>query len=78
MSVTAVSLVLNRKECHIPNETQEHIRQVAQALNYHPNPIARSLATRKTNTIGVIIPDITNAFFAGFVRMLQMELTKEG
>lgn len=76
VSQTAVSLVLNNRESKISKETKERIREVAKELDYRPNQTARSLATKKTNTIGIIIPDISNAFFSESVRHIQIELNK--
>ena len=78
MSVTAVSLVLNDKADNIPESTRIKIKQAAAELNYQPNFSARSLLTGKTNTIGVIIPDISNSFFSEIVRHTQIELNKYG
>jgi LacI family transcriptional regulator len=78
VSATAVSLVLNSRPNKIAPATQEKIHHAADALNYQPNMTARSLATKKTATIGIIIPDITNAFFAEAVKMIQLNLTQRG
>lgn len=78
VSQTSVSLVMNEKECTIPLATQTRIRSVAKAMKYSPDPTARSLATKKTNTIGIIIPDIANAFFSEAVKNLQIELNRYG
>lgn|SRR5690554_1338447 len=78
VSSTAASLVLNNRPNNISEKTKEKILKVAKELDYHPNYTARSLATKKTKTIGVIIPDISNAFFAEAVRTIQVELSKNG
>jgi len=78
MSVTTVSLVLNDKADNIPESTRAKIKQAAAELNYQPNYSARSLLTGKTNTIGIIIPDISNSFFSEIVRRTQIELNKYG
>ena len=78
VSVTAVSLVLNDRASNISQKTKEKILEKAKELDYHPDATARSLATKKTNTIGVIIPDISNAFFAETVRNIQIELNEYG
>lgn len=60
---STVSRVLNG----IPKaskETREEIFQVAAELGYKPNQIARSLVTKKTHTIGLIISDLSNTYFA--------------
>ena len=49
-------------------DTVERIRKARTELDYHPNSVARSLRTRRTNVIGVIVSDITNPFFANLVR----------
>lgn len=47
---------------------QERVREAAAALGYQPNTLARSMATGVTHTIGVVVADIGNPFFAGVVR----------
>ncbi len=74
LSVTTVSLVLNGKGNQIPLETKEKIIACANRLNYHPDLIAQSLATKKTHTIGLLIPDITNSFFTEYVHRIQVKL----
>lgn len=76
VSPTAVSLVLNNRPNKISEETKKRIFEAAEELDYQPNHAARSLATKTTNTIGVIIPDIGNAFFSEAVRTIQTELSK--
>lgn len=63
VSVTAVSLVLNGKEQRISQETRKKIISIANELNYRPNQLAVGLITKRTNTIGLIVPDISNSFF---------------
>ncbi len=77
-SVATVSLVLNNKAKNIPDCTRERIKCVASELNYLPDYTARSLVTGKSHTIGVIVPDISNIFFAETVRNIQLELDKYG
>ncbi len=71
VSKTTVSLVLNGKAVSIGKETKKKILKLAEELNYVPNSIARSLATKKTNTIGVILPDISNPFFAEMTKAIE-------
>ncbi len=52
--------------------------KAAQALNYQPNQLARSLRTRQTRTVGMIIPNITNPFFPEVVRAVEDVLNREG
>lgn len=58
-----VSMVLNKKNVKISEETKRKIFKIAKEMNYIPNAIARSLTTNKTQTIGIILPDITNPVF---------------
>ncbi|SFI18908.1 transcriptional regulator, LacI family [Tindallia magadiensis] len=71
VSITTVSQVLNRKEIGIKKETKERILRIAEELDYKPNYLARGLITKKTNTLGLIIPDITNPFFPQVVRAIE-------
>lgn len=77
-SITTVSLVLNGNANSIPDSVKEKIIQAAKELNYVPNLAARSLARGNSHTIGVIIPDISNSFFAELVHDLQIELNQYG
>ncbi len=76
LSTSTVSLVLNGKGFKIPESTRQRIRDAVIQLNYQPNLAARSLATGKTQTIGVIVPDISNTFFAEMVHHLQLALSQ--
>lgn len=73
VSKSLVSLVLNdRGDDHgISKSTQKKVRKVADKLNYTPNSMARSLRTGKTDTIGLIIADIGNPFFARLARSIE-------
>lgn len=65
-SVTAVSLSLNHRENgHVNKELAEHIRKTAKKLGYRPNPMARSLRTSRTHTIGFISEEIATTPYAG-------------
>lgn len=52
-------------------ETARRVLRAAEHLGYRPNPIARSLRTAKTGTVGVVIPDITNPLFPLIVRGIE-------
>ena len=62
-SITAVSLVLNGKTRNISAQTEARILDAAKQLNYHPNKLASHLVTKKSNIIGLILPDNCNLFF---------------
>lgn len=78
VSVSSVSLVLNNKPIRISEETRELIIKIAKENNYRPNAIARSLVTKKTKILGLIIPDIENLFFSKLAKTLEIEVRKEG
>jgi LacI family transcriptional regulator len=62
-----VSMVINNKP-NISDATRRKVLKIARELNYYPNVIARGLATRKSNSIGVIVPNLASSFV---VRILQ-------
>jgi LacI family transcriptional regulator len=59
-------------------ETVERVAEAANALGYKPNLLARSFKTRRTNSVGVIIPDINNPLFPPMVRGVEDRLFQEG
>jgi LacI family transcriptional regulator len=62
----------------VSEETARRVADAAAALGYRPNPVARSLRTRRSNTIGVLIPDLNNPLFPPMVRGLEDRLTAAG
>jgi LacI family transcriptional regulator len=56
LSITTISLVLNKKENRIPEKTRQLVETAVQELNYAPNQAAISLSTKKTNLFVLIIP----------------------
>ncbi|HEX3752206.1 MAG TPA: LacI family DNA-binding transcriptional regulator [Streptosporangiaceae bacterium] len=62
----------------VSDETARRVADAAAALGYRPNPVARSLRTRRSNTIGVLIPDLNNPLFPPMVRGLEDRLTAAG
>jgi LacI family transcriptional regulator len=71
VSATTVSRVLNNKHEGVSLETRQRILDTIRELDYKPNAIARGLVTKKTNTIGIIIPDISNQFFSDIARGIE-------
>ncbi|HLY62266.1 MAG TPA: LacI family DNA-binding transcriptional regulator [Terriglobia bacterium] len=55
------SFVINEKAL-VPEELKRRVLDAIDALNYHPNKLARSLKVRRTQTIGIVVPQITNPF----------------
>lgn len=80
VSRTLVSMVLNGqgKQHGISPITQEKVKAKAKELNYKPNSIARGLRTGKSNTIGLIVTDISNSFYATIARQIEENLRKLG
>jgi LacI family transcriptional regulator len=62
----------------VREETARRVLESAEVLGYHPNPVARSLRTRRSHTIGVLIPDLTNPLFPPIVRGLEDRLAVAG
>lgn len=67
VSPSTVSRVLNDSG-YVKEETRLKINQAIKEMNYTPSAIARSLSRRETNTVGVIVPDITNAYFGEIIQ----------
>lgn len=68
VSQPTASLVLsNHPTARVAAATRERVQQAAAELGYRPNVVARSLASRRSFTLGVIIPDLRNPFFADVV-----------
>ena len=72
VSISTVSKAL-RDSPEISEETREKIKAYAKLYNYKPNNIALSLKNRKTNTIGVIIPQIVHHFFTTVIYGIEQE-----
>lgn len=72
VSIGTVSAVINGKS-GVSDKLAERVRRAMEALDYHPNQVARSLKVRQTNTIGMIIPDVTNPFFADVMHGVEGE-----
>lgn len=70
VSINTASRALNNKP-EISPETKAKVLQVAQSLGYRPNRLARALRSNKTGTIGVIVGDIVNPYFAMLVRGIE-------
>ena len=77
VSISTVSKALHDSE-EISPDTIERVKALAKHLNYKPNKVAISLKNSKTNTIGVIIPNILNHFFAKALYAIEKEASKQG
>ncbi len=77
VSILTVSAVVNNKS-HVRKNLRERVENAIRKLNYRPNLIARSLIKQKTQTIGMIVPDIANPFFPIVVRGAEDAALKHG
>ena len=78
VSTTAVSLVLNGKCDRISEKTRKQILEVVERLNYRPNHIAMSMVTKTTQTIGLVLPDISNIYFAELSKLIEQSCYEHG
>lgn len=78
VSTALVSYVLNEKKNRVGKEMTNKIRKIAEELNYEPHHVAKSLRSGKTFTIGLIIADISNPFFANIARVVEDEAKQYG
>lgn len=80
VSTALVSFVLNGKgdEFRVGEDTARKIKEAAKKMNYRPNLAAKSLRSGKSKTIGLVVSDISNPFFAQLGRMLEDEAGKRG
>lgn len=76
-SVATVSRVINQNG-RFSKETEKRVREVIEKYNYRPNELARSLRIDKAQVVGVIVPDITQEFFAHIAREIEVDLLKQG
>ncbi len=77
--VSTVSRALTPNErSSLSDEVVKRIRETAKEMGYRPNRLASSLRTRKTMTVGVMIPDITNSVFPPIVRGMESALEPAG
>ncbi len=67
VSMATVSRVVNGNP-NVKPTTRKKVSDVIERLNYRPNAVARGLASKKTTTVGVIIPDVTNLYFSSLAR----------
>lgn len=77
VSVATVSRVFNDKG-PVREETRLRIQEVALRLGYSPNATARSLITKKTGTLGVLLPDLYGEFFSEVIRGLDLAARRSG
>ena len=77
VSISTVSKAL-RNSAEISDDTKQKVQAFAKLFNYRPNNIALSLKNRKTNTIGILIPEIVHHFFSKVIRGVELVANKRG
>jgi LacI family transcriptional regulator len=77
VSPMTVSRALNAHPA-VNDETRRKVSQLAQELNYRPNRWARSLVTRRSGVIGLLVPDISHAFYAEVTIGIQQVIEAKG
>lgn len=78
VSIATVSRVLNQSSHRVNALTRAKVLRVIDKLDYHPNALAQSLLKRRSMTIGIILPDISNPYYAEIVRGIQDKADEEG
>ena len=77
VSKNTVSRYLNERG-YISDKTRRAIASAIDELHYQPNQIARSLYTRRTNLVGLVIPNVEHPFFAAVTSRIEDELDSRG
>ncbi|HID92562.1 MAG TPA: LacI family transcriptional regulator [bacterium (Candidatus Stahlbacteria)] len=70
VAISTVSAVINNS-APVSERTRQRVLKAIKALNYRPNRLARSLKTKQSFSVGVIVPDLTNPFFPEVVRGIE-------
>ncbi|EFI84473.1 LacI family DNA-binding transcriptional regulator [Listeria grayi] len=68
VSITAVSQILNGKGERFSLATRERVLKTAKEQNYKPNFFAKNMVITRTNTIGMIVPEVTDPFFSQMIK----------
>lgn len=76
VSASTVSRALNKGR-YVKEETLKKIWEACKELGYKPNTLARSLVNKKSNTIGLIIPEIANPFYSEIIAGVESVVTKK-
>jgi LacI family transcriptional regulator len=76
VSVATVSRVLNRKEI-VREDTMNQVLAAAKSLRYIPNVAARSLSIRRSQTVGIVLPDVHGEFFSEVIRGIDVAARKD-
>lgn len=77
VGVGTVSRVINNED-YVSDAVRDKVLKVIEELGYRPNTIARSLKKGKTNIVGLVVPDVSNPFFAEIARGVTLAGRKNG
>jgi LacI family transcriptional regulator len=78
VSTAVVSYVLNEGSRPIAEATRQKVLRAMAEVGYRPNGIARALASGSTRTLGLIVPELANQFFATLANALEAEASRHG
>lgn len=77
VSITTVSRVINNNY-PVKKETREKVEKIIEEMNFTPNSLARGLIKKKTDTVGILVPSITNIFFPLVINGIEHFMEKKG
>lgn len=77
VSISTVSRVMN-KNANVSKEKEEAVLAAIEELDYIPNGLARGLVTKNTNSVGILIADISNMYYSSLVKSIEKNLNKKG
>lgn len=78
VSTAVVSYVVNNGPKRVAPETAEKVRRAIEALGYRPNAVARSLKIGSIQTLGLVVPDLSNPYFAAVARAVERAALAKG
>lgn len=78
VSITTISQILNGKGERFSDLTREKVLKTAKEMSYKPNFFAKNMIVSHTNTIGMIVPEVTDPFFSQMVKGAEDYLNREG
>ncbi|ARM74510.1 putative LacI family transcriptional regulator [Listeria monocytogenes] len=78
VSIATISLIINGKAELFSPKTVKKVNEAIEKLNYQPNYFAKNLNSVKSNTIGLIVPDVSNPFFSKLANSIENALNESG
>ena len=78
VSLATVSRVINNPDGKVTAKTRQKVLEAMKALGYQPNSIAQSLATRSSNSVGVLVSELHGPFFGTMVSVIEGTLRAAG